>query len=42
MWLFSYLANGMNIKDVALLRYENITGNERKRPTNTILAKSSR
>jgi integrase len=28
MWLFSYLANGMNIKDVALLRYENITGNE--------------
>jgi integrase/recombinase XerD len=28
MWLFSYLANGMNIKDVALLKYENISGNE--------------
>jgi integrase/recombinase XerD len=28
MWLFSYLGNGMNMKDVALLRYENISGNE--------------
>ena len=28
MWIFSYLANGMNIKDVALLRYSNISGNE--------------
>jgi integrase/recombinase XerD len=28
MWLFSYLANGMNVKDIALLRYENITDNE--------------
>jgi len=25
MWLFAYLANGMNIKDIALLKYENIT-----------------
>lgn len=28
MWIFSYLANGMNIKDIALLKYENITGDE--------------
>ena len=28
MWLFSYLGNGMNIKDLALLKYENIVGNE--------------
>ena len=28
MWIFSYLANGMNIKDIALLKYENITGEE--------------
>jgi integrase len=28
MWLFSYLANGMNMKDVALLRFKNLTGNE--------------
>ncbi len=28
MWLFSYLANGMNMKDLALLRFENLTGNE--------------
>ncbi len=26
MWLFAYLANGMNIKDIALLKYESITG----------------
>jgi integrase/recombinase XerD len=26
MWIFVYLGNGMNIKDLALLRYENITG----------------
>jgi integrase len=28
MWIFSYLGNGMNIKDLALLRYENIAGDE--------------
>jgi integrase/recombinase XerD len=28
MWIFSYLANGMNIKDIALLKYENISGDE--------------
>ena len=28
MWLFSYLGNGMNIKDLALLRYEDIVGEE--------------
>lgn len=28
MWIFSYLGNGMNIKDLALLRYENIVGKE--------------
>jgi integrase/recombinase XerD len=28
MWIFSYLGNGMNIKDLALLRYENIVGSE--------------
>ncbi len=28
MWIFSYLGNGMNIKDLALLRYENIVGEE--------------
>jgi integrase len=28
LWLFSYLANGMNIKDIALLRYENIVDSE--------------
>ena len=28
MWMFSYLGNGMNIKDLALLRYENIVGEE--------------
>src|ERR1017187_309207 len=26
MWLFAYLANGMNVKDIALLKYESITG----------------
>ena len=25
-WLFSYLAHGMNMKDIALLRYENLDG----------------
>ena len=24
MWLFAYFANGMNVKDIALLKYENI------------------
>ena len=28
MWLFTYLANGMNVKDLALLKYENIVGEE--------------
>ena len=28
MWMFSYLANGMNMKDVALLKYSNIVGDE--------------
>jgi integrase len=28
MWIFSYLANGMNIKDIALLKFENIEGDE--------------
>ena len=28
MWVFTYLANGMNVKDLALLRYENIVGEE--------------
>jgi integrase len=28
MWLFTYLANGMNVKDLALLKYENIVGDE--------------
>jgi site-specific recombinase XerD len=28
MWIFSYLANGMNIKDIALLKFENIAGDE--------------
>lgn len=28
MWIFSYLANGMNIKDLALLKYENLVGSE--------------
>lgn len=27
MWLFSYLANGMNMKDIAQLKHENIDGN---------------
>lgn len=27
LWLFSYLCNGMNVKDIAHLRYENIDGN---------------
>ena len=26
-WFFSYLANGMNLKDVAELRYKNLSGN---------------
>jgi hypothetical protein len=25
MWLFAYFANGMNVKDIAFLKYENIT-----------------
>jgi integrase len=25
MWIFAYLANGMNVKDIALLKYENIS-----------------
>ena len=28
MWFFSYSANGMNMKDIALLKYENIQGDE--------------
>ncbi|MDR2147263.1 MAG: site-specific integrase [Tannerella sp.] len=28
MWFFSYSANGMNVKDIALLKYENIQGDE--------------
>lgn len=28
MWLFSYLANGMNFKDIARLRWENIHGDQ--------------
>ena len=28
LWLFSYLANGMNMKDVARLKYENLSDNE--------------
>ena len=28
MWLFTYMANGMNVKDLAFLRYENIVGDE--------------
>jgi site-specific recombinase XerD len=28
IWMFSYLASGMNIKDIALLKYENIKDNE--------------
>jgi integrase len=28
MWLFTYLANGMNVKDLALLKYENMVGDE--------------
>jgi len=27
-WFFSYAANGMNIKDIAQLRYENLDGNK--------------
>jgi integrase len=27
-WFFSYACNGMNIKDIALLKYKNITNNE--------------
>ncbi len=27
-WFFSYVCNGMNIKDIALLRYENLNGTE--------------
>ena len=27
-WLFSYLCNGINIKDIARLKYENITGDK--------------
>lgn len=26
LWLFSYLCNGINVKDIALLRYKNIEG----------------
>ena len=26
MWLFAYFANGMNVKDIAFLKYENIKG----------------
>ena len=26
MWLFAYFANGMNVKDIAFLKYENING----------------
>lgn len=29
-WFFSYSCNGMNIKDIALLRYENLQGNTLK------------
>ncbi|WP_372648696.1 tyrosine-type recombinase/integrase [Draconibacterium sp.] len=28
LWLFSYLCNGANIKDIALLQYKNIKGNK--------------
>jgi site-specific recombinase XerD len=28
MWFFSYSANGMNVKDIAMLKYENIQGDE--------------
>lgn len=28
MWFFSYSANGMNVKDIALLKYENIKDDE--------------
>ena len=28
MWFFSYLGNGMNMKDVALVKYSNIVGDE--------------
>lgn len=28
MWYFSYLSNGMNMKDIALLKYKNIEGNK--------------
>ncbi|MCC7298843.1 MAG: tyrosine-type recombinase/integrase, partial [Bacteroidia bacterium] len=27
LWIFSYLCNGMNVKDIAFLRYSNINGN---------------
>lgn len=27
LWVFSYLSSGMNIKDIALLKYKNINGN---------------
>ena len=27
-WFFSYLANGMNLKDIALLTYDDLNGNE--------------
>lgn len=28
LWVFSYLCNGMNLKDIALLKYENIDGDK--------------
>jgi integrase/recombinase XerD len=28
MWLFAYFANGMNVKDIALLKYQNIANGE--------------
>lgn len=30
LWMFSYLGNGMNLKDICLLKYKNIKGNSIK------------
>jgi len=30
LWIFSYLGNGMNLKDICLLKYKNIKGNSIK------------
>ena len=32
MWVFSYLCNGINVRDIARLKYKNIDGNSIQHP----------